>query len=168
MRTSRAILRCSGQDRTATRTLQICWLRPEPQGKTSQRTRVRLHWALVPQNPSGTDGPGEPLPRCVQNRLAPYFPFPSVNLDNIRIHFGFPTLDKLTGAIGDFVGIQGLKNALAITIGDDIYFQEEGYYNPDTPGGIGLIGHEDERLNGIFGGDGTVFATDRDPSPDNS
>jgi hypothetical protein len=40
------------------------------------------------------------------------------------------------------VGIQGLKDAIAITtIGDDIYFREEGFYNPDTASGIGLIGH---------------------------
>ena len=80
------------------------------------------------------------LTPCNKSRLAPYFP--GVDLDKIQIRFGFDATTNLTGAALDVVGIQALNGAAAITIGNTIIFRSRQDYNPDSIGGIALIGHE--------------------------
>jgi RHS repeat-associated protein len=89
---------------------------------------------IDPQNP------GEGVTPCNKSRLAPYFP--GVDLDSIKIHFGFPANTRLAGAVLNYFGIRALNGATAITIGNDIYFRSTEVYNPDTATGIGDIAHE--------------------------
>ena len=75
----------------------------------------------VPEPPP----PGEPLSPCVKSRLAPYFS--GVNMDKVRVHEGLPAY---------VVGDQPFY-----TEGNDIYYKK-GHYDPNTVGGLAVIGHE--------------------------
>lgn len=99
-----------------------------------------------PQNPYPSPKPqpaplpGQPLTPCNKSRLAPYFP--GVDLDKVRIRFGFDSLTKFTGGVLNAVGIQVLNGATAITVGNFITFRSRSDYNPDSIQGMGDIGHE--------------------------
>ena len=67
--------------------------------------------------------PGQPLPRGVLQKMESVF---KTDFSNVRVH---------TGREAESIG------ALAFTTGNDIYFAT-GQYNPDTPHGQRLIGHE--------------------------
>ena len=63
----------------------------------------------------------------------------------MQIRFGFDSLTKLEGAVGDLVGLQIQSGATAITLGNVITFRSRNDYNPDSlnpENGIALIGHE--------------------------
>jgi hypothetical protein len=83
---------------------------------------------------------GEGLTACNKSRLKPYFP--DVDFDKVRVHFGFPKKARFTGTVFDYVGVETLRDARAIVIGNDIYFRSKDFYNPDSISGIAEIGHE--------------------------
>ena len=72
--------------------------------------------------PVGQVGRGEGLTPCVKSRLAPYFP--GVDLNGVRLRFGFPDSSRLAGALLDYVGIQNLNGAAARKpkLGSDLRF----------------------------------------------
>lgn len=80
--------------------------------------------AAVPAN--GDPRQGRKLDAGEQRTLAPYIP--AVDLSHAVLHVG-----RVPWYLGE--GFAG------ITIGNHIYLRA-GEYLPDTPGGIGLLGHE--------------------------
>lgn len=93
--------------------------------------------------------PGKPLPQEVLQKMEKVF---NTNLSGVRIH----TEDRQAESIG----------ALAFTTGNNIYFAS-GLYNPNTPHGQRILGHElahvvqqkAGRVKNPFGG-GTVVVQD--------
>ena len=78
--------------------------------------------SLVPST-SEFVSPGQPLPGPLQHSLESAL---GADLSDVRVHEGHQA-----SALG----------ALAYTQGQNIYFQP-GHYNPNTPGGAELLGHE--------------------------
>ena len=66
---------------------------------------------------------GQPLPAPVQNKMERFF---AADFSDVRVHVG-----REAAAIG----------AIAFTLGSDVYFAP-GYYEPHTPRGQELLGHE--------------------------
>jgi len=85
-------------------------------------------YAYVNGDPIDLDDPFglRPLTQCEKDVLAPYIG--KRDLDNADLH---------DGEVPWWLG----KNYIGVTIGNDIYFRA-GVYDPSTPDGIALLGHE--------------------------
>jgi Domain of unknown function (DUF4157) len=85
-----------------------------------QNNAMKLHDTL---QHVGRSGMGRPLPEAVQQKMESFF---GANFADVRVHVG-----PEAPAIG----------ALAFTLGSNIYFAP-GQYDPATPRGQQLLGHE--------------------------
>ncbi len=89
-----------------------------------QRKEANVHAFAPPAGfLEGPAEPGKPLPPVVRLRMERYF---ETDFSDVRVHLG-----------GEAASI----GALAFTLGSDLYFAPD-QYQPDTPYGQELIGHE--------------------------
>jgi len=93
-----------------------------PQSQVVQRHGNREAFQL-PANLSNFGGGGQPLPGAVQQKMESFF---GTSFAEVRVHVG-----REASSIG----------ALAFTQGSNLYFAQ-GQYNPHTPQGQQILGHE--------------------------
>lgn len=123
---------------------------PAPRGAGAVQRQAAGHAQPLPPGLVRMGGGGRPLPDGVRQKMETFF---KADFSDVRVHVG-----SEAPAIG----------ALAFTLGSSLYFAP-GQYNPDTPHGQQLLGHElthvlQQRAGRVRNPFGSGIAVVQDPS----